>query len=202
MDAWEIGGPPPVEYRLFGLDKRLILPTLAILAVVIFWGGVVPAIDEAMDGDEFAPGTVLMLRGGVEFTPAAGWIPDGVPAPSNPAVTIFSDGVTFTISTGAFEGTPRELLDEIASSYSEFDTEGEPRTLSLNQGIPGIGTNIYGVDFSGVLFAFVADTAEDGRDTGIRVVVEGPLDIVPDDRVQDVAEMLASIRVDFEGANQ
>lgn len=52
---------PPVEHRLLGLDRRKILPSLGILAIVIFWSSVIPAIDEAMTSDEIEAGTVFEL---------------------------------------------------------------------------------------------------------------------------------------------
>ena len=199
---WELGGPPRVEDRLLGLNKHLILPTLAILAVAIFWSSVVPAIDEAITADEFEAGTVLELARGVEFSPAKGWLPDGVPVPNNPGFTVFRDGVTFTVSAGGFEGTPQELLDEVIAGYSDYDVTGDVYTLTLSSGIPGVAQEIFGVDFSGAVFAFVDDTPEgegiDSRDTGIKVVVEGPPEII-EDYTEDIGNMIASIRVVYGG---
>jgi hypothetical protein len=196
---WELGGPPPVEHRFMGLDKRLILPTLAILAIQIVLAGVIPAINEAIKADEFPPGTVLSLRGGVEFTPAQGWIPAGVPHPASPELTIFRDGVRFTIASGDFKGTSQELLDELISEYDdELKVAGDPRVFALSQGIQGAGTNISAYDSSGVLLAFVTQAPGSfgsDRNQAIRVQVKGPSEVVLNDYVQDIADMIASIRV-------
>src|SRR3954454_21754072 len=148
--------PPPVEHRLLGMDRRKFLPVLEVLALVIFWGGVIPAINEAIAGDEIEAGTVFDLTLGVSFAPAAGWLVDGVPAPSSPKLSVYDDGVKFTISSGAFVGTPDELLDTIRDLRDDFEVEGDQESLSTASGIPGSAVEIVGTNFNGGLFAFVA----------------------------------------------
>jgi hypothetical protein len=184
-----------------GLDRRLIVPTLAILVVQIILAGVIPVINDSVHSQEFAAGTVLALRGGVEFTPAPHWYADSVPHPSTPQVTIFHDGVRMTVATGNWKGTPQQLLDQVVSDYSgDFKVKGDPETFDLAQGFPGAGTNITTVNHTGVLFAFVTDKAAEepgagGRKVAVTVRVQAPVDTVQSNYTQDIADMIASIHV-------
>jgi len=190
-------GDPRIENRFLGMDKRLILPTLAILGLVIFWAGVIPAVNEAVEGDPLEPGTKLTVAFGVvEFTTAEGWRPSSAPVPSNPRLTLFKDGTTFTVAPGAWDGSPDELLDELED---EFDTavSGDRAAIVLPSGLDGVGVETTGYDKTGFLAAFVSDEEfpdAGGRGTGIRVEASSEFDFDSDDQ-QDVAEMLASMRV-------
>jgi len=203
---------PPVEHRLLGLDKRKILPTLAVLALVIFWSGVIPALDEAVDADEIEPGTEFsvggasMLGSKATFTPTPGWVVSGVPAPSSPLIELFDEGVSFTVTAGQFEGTPQELLDVIRDLHDEFGFEGDEREFSTTSGIPGSAVELVGLDEDGALFAMVQrdpDAADGATNTprstvsvGIQVIVEGPPDSI-EDHADAIGQMIASFDVEF-----
>jgi hypothetical protein len=189
-------GDPPIEHRFLGLDRRLIAPTLAILALVVFWGGFVPWLDETVEGDELEPGTVLTVAGAVELTPADGWRPDGVPLPSNATLTLFKDGVSFTLSPGAWDGTADELLDELIDEEDPL-IQGDRTQFTLATGPSGVGVDTSGPEQLGILAALVSDvqfSAADDRGTGIRVEATSEVDFDSEDQ-QDVADMLSSIRV-------
>jgi hypothetical protein len=197
MQAWQLGGPPPVEHRFLGLDRRYILPALAVLFLVLFWSAIVPAIDEAMSADEIPEGTVYTLAREVSFTPTPGWSLDGVALPATPAITMFKAGMTFDIRSGAFNGTPQDLLDVIRDTHNEFSVEGGVYPLQLSDGASGVAVQIFGTDFSGYLFAIVGPSSGDSRATGVQVVVQGPPNILPQ-HDDEIAQMVASIH--FGGA--
>lgn len=190
-------GDPRIENRFLGLDKRLIGPTLGILALVIFWGGVIPALNEAIEGDPLDPSMTLTVASVVEFEPAEGWRSAAAPVPSNPELTLFKDGVSFTVSPGAWNGTASELLDELEDEYDPTVTSDRIEG-TLPSGLMGVGVDITAGDETGFLSAWVSDeyfaTEEDGRIVGIRI--EATTDVGFDDQDQeDIAEMLATLRV-------
>jgi hypothetical protein len=197
---------PPVEHRFLGLDRRKIWATLGVLALVIFWGTVIPGINEAIDADEIEPGTVLSLKGltgaTMSFTPTPGWVVEGVPLPSEPTLSIFTDGITFAVSFGTFEGTPDELLDTVRALHDDFNFEGEPQAFSTASGIPGSAVELVEIDEDGALFAMVATNPDAAANpavagsVGIQVVVEGPPAAL-DDHTEDIGEMIASFTVEF-----
>lgn len=205
MPSTRDSAPPPVEHRLFGLDRRVLWPTIGVLLAVIFYGGVIPLIDESVSADEITAGTELTLGAkGVEvsFTPTPGWVISGVPAPSAPKLEIFEDGISFKVQVGVFEGTPEELLDDVRDLHDEFGIEGDPAPLTTTSGIPGVAVELTGIAQDGGLFALVAERPDDAPPSslvpsiGIQIIVEGPPAAL-DDHTEDIAEMIASFEADF-----
>lgn len=207
---WALEGPPPVEYRFLGLDRRLIWPTLGILLVQLFLAGVLPAINQSIDSEEFAPGTVLELskgNGDVTFVPADGWSPNEAPLPGKPSLTIFRDGVTFAISTGEFDGTPSQLMDELVNEYEgDFKVTGEPQSFTLADGLQGAGVTITTEENTGMVVGLVSDVTAGvanseggGRKLAVMVRVESPEGQDISGYLEDVAGMLASLRVTQSG---
>lgn len=189
-------GEPRIEHRLLGLDKRLIVPTLGVLALVIFWSSFVPWLDESIEGDPLEPGTVISLAGGVEFTPADGWNSDGAVFPGTNNLTVYKGGVTFTVTPGAWNGTPDELLDELIDEADPF-VKGDRLPATLPSGLDVVGIDTLGEDEEGILVAMVSDELWDGSDervTAISIEAHAPLDYSTDEQ-DDVAQMIASIRV-------
>ena len=197
MRAWDLG-QPAIEHRIFGLDRRLILPTLAVVAITLLLGKGLPFIDSMIPADEYDGNSVQAVHDLIEFIPAAGWIPDGVPAPSNPALTIFHEGASFTVAPGSWEGTVDELLDSILSTSREYQTKGDRRSFELPSGLQGVALHLFGIGEDGALFALVAPDSSgigaDDRGVGIRVVVRGPAELLPE-FAPDVAGMLRSFRL-------
>ncbi len=191
----------PVERRWLGLDRRTVWPAALVLAVAVWMIFVVPAIDRAVPvGRPVQPGEVLALRGGVQFTPAAGWtVTNGVAVgdpdrsgeyPTTAAVT--SRAVSFSVTTGNYTGSPMDLLTSIELA-SERVTAGRgpqaigyPRTTRTASGLEGVVTEVGDATSVGSIAAFVVEG------TGVEVVVDGPR-VVGTVPAEDVAEMLSSI---------
>jgi hypothetical protein len=146
-----------------------------------------PAIDEAISQDEIPAGTTASLSQGVTFSPARGWVYAGSPFPAAQSVKLFDDGVSFTVQSGRFDGTPRQLLAQVRGHEDDWTVRGDARTLRSGQGVPGVATEIFGADFSGALFAL----AREG--TGVTAIAEGPVSALAR-RTRDVGQMIASIR--------
>lgn len=189
MSMWDANAVPPVDNRWLGLDKRKIWPTLAILALVILWSGIVPTIDRHTPAAGLPAGTSVDLGNGVSFIPDADWTRDGVALPAAPSVTMYSAGTTFTIRAGRFDGTSTELLDQIVDVNRNVEVTGERRSIVVD-GVEGAAMETIELKHDGALFAFAADGA------GVQVVVEGNPDVIID-QTGDIAVMVSSIR--FEG---
>jgi hypothetical protein len=191
-EAGQLGQRVPVEHRVWGVfDRRYVPALLVVIAVALLWAVVMPAVDEAISQDEIAAGTVTTLTHDVSFSPAPGWVYDGVPVGSQTGVTVFSSGVRFTIQSGRFKGSAEQLLAQVSSHEDDYKVTGDVRSLQTGQNVPGAATQIYGHDFSGALFAFTQDGV------GVTAVADGPANLLGR-QTRDVAGMIASIR--FGGA--
>jgi len=183
MNAWNLGNPA-IEDRLFGMDRRLFIPTLAVVGITFLLGKVLPFIDHQIPAGEYQAGAVQKVHDLIQFSPAPGWMPDGVPAPSAPSLTIFKDGVSFTVAPGAWDGSADELLDSILETSRAYQTEGERRHFELPGGMHGVALELFGISEDGAVFALVApDTVgilPDERFIGVRIVVRGPADLLPE----------------------
>lgn len=197
MARWELASRPTVEHRVFGLDRRLLLPTLAVYLVVVLWAGVLPAIDEAVDADEIAPGTIYDI-GPARFTPTAGWILAVPPSPvgQSTAATVFKDGVSFTVKGGLWDGSAEELLTRVADDRNDFTVDGPSRTFTSSQGFDGVTRAINGTNFTGLLMAIV-----DGEGAGVEVTVTGPADVLHQ-QTEHVGQMIASIVFETAGGTE
>jgi len=201
MARWDLGRPP-IEQRWLGMDRRLILPTLGIFAVVILLAGVIPAIDESLDADELEPGETLTVSSQLDFEPVAGWFPGGPPMPSSPTLTIFKGGVTMTIRVGGWKGTSDELLDELLAE-SEYYEKGDRESFALPGGPKGSAIRIYGIETDGAMFAivdpstpFFLDQTESPRGVGIRISVVGPSEeLQRTEMAEDVGRMMRTMRL-------
>ncbi len=198
---WALDTPPPVEHRFLGLDKRLIRPTLGILLIQIILAGVLPAINDSIEAEEFASGTVLELNRGFTFVPADGWSSVEVPKPGAPTLTIFRDAVTFTISVGEFDGSPQDLLDELVEEYDgDFKVKGDPQVFALGEALRGAGVEITTEANSGMVVGLISEVeSPTGRVLAVTVRVESPQGEDISGYLEEVAAMLASIRVPQSG---
>jgi hypothetical protein len=113
---------PPVQRRLFGLGRRYLGPTLAVLLLVLFWTVAVPAFNESLEAGGLAPGTILAVGQGeaVSFAVDEGWLPPAPPFPNSPEVSIFKDGILFVVKAGAFDGPATvRRLSPLEQSFDE-----------------------------------------------------------------------------------
>lgn len=180
--------PVPVEYRLFGLDRRLIWPTVSVYLVVFLWSGVMPAINEAVHNKEVLAGTAYNV-GPVSFTPTQGWVITQTPSPvgSSSNAVVFKDGVTFSVKSGVWKGTAEELLNQIVKDQNEFLVEGKLVPVTTLQKVAGVAKRINGPDYTGLLLAYV-----DGKGQAVEVIVKGPA-ATSIQLQQPIADMIQSI---------
>lgn len=203
-------GPPPaapregfvpVERRFLGLDKRTILPAIAVLLLAMVFGGVLPAINSAVSFDqEVKAGDVITLGRGITFVPAVGWgIEKGtltsdqpISGAASPTATVVNGGVDFTVRTGPFRGTPDELLTIInrttkrIKKNSGFHVTSRRATVTTDQGEKGVAEGYTSTDNEGAMFAIVFGA------TGVQVTAIGPQGAVKRN-LRGVARMAASI---------
>jgi hypothetical protein len=201
VDTWV-----PVERRWFGLDRATIVPALVVLAFAAVLALVVPAVDHAVSGGtRVRAGDVVVLQGGVQFVPAAGWeLTDGIlrgeegRAGGSPTATVVDGPVSLAVRTGRFPGTPLELLEQIKKTTDELHGKhglhvtGDAAAVRTASGEHGVIARYRGTSADGALAAFVIDG------TGVEVVVTGPPGVSRDPS-QQVAAMITSVGAETEG---
>jgi hypothetical protein len=201
----------PVEHRVLGIDKRTIAPALLVLGLLVLLAFVVPAIDDAVPYDDpIVAGDVMDLVGGrLTFVPADGWnrvdgslVGEGaVEVPGSASVLTMED-ISVSITTGAFEGTPDELLDQInrvneaLKDPRGLGASGARQTVTTESGIVGVAETFTGVDQKGITAAFVVDV--DGTSVGVEVVVKGSVQSMSD-HFDEIVAMLDSIALGDRG---
>jgi hypothetical protein len=196
----------PVEHRVLGIDKRTIAPALVVLGLLILLAFVVPAIDDAVPYDDpIRAGDVMDLVGGrLTFVPAEGWnrvdgslVGEGsVEAPGSASLLTMED-ISVSITTGAFEGTPDELLDQINAVNEDLKdprglgASGARQTVTTDSGLVGVAETFTGLEQRGVTAAFVVDV--DGTSVGVEVVVKGSVESMSDhfDRIVAMLDSIA-----------
>ena len=195
----------PVERRVLGIDKRTILPSLAVLVFVLVLGVVLPNIDEAVAYDDpIVAGDVVDLVGGkLTFVPAVGWnridgslVGEGVPESVGSTTVLVTEDASVSITTGKFDGTPDELLDQINDLNEDLQdprglgTAGPREPITSATGLTGVAETFTGLDERGVTAAFVVDV--DGTSVGVQIVVRGSVDTITD-HLDEIATMLDTV---------
>jgi hypothetical protein len=195
----------PVEHRILGIDRRTIAPALAVLAFMVLMAVGLPALDESVDYDDpIVAGDVMDLVGGtLTFVPAEGWnrvdgslVGEGAAESVGSVSTVVIEDVTLSVTTGEFDGTPDELLDQVNELN---DTLQDPRGLgaagprqavTTPGGLTGVAETFTGLDQRGVTGAFVVDV--DGTSVGVEVVVKGSVESMAN-HFEEIIAMLDSM---------
>jgi hypothetical protein len=195
----------PVEYRFFGIDKRTIPFAAAAVAVWLLWTIVLPQIDERIAWDDpIRAGQRIQVTDDVTFAPAEGWgllsglrttdvTSSGLRAA--PQVALTNDGVSFYVKPGAWDGTPRALLDQVTrittteSGGDGFAVSTRPTTIQTASGLDGVLEGFRSPRVEGLIAAFVAG----GQ--GIEIQVVGPTAQL-NRHTDEIGRMLASFRLD------
>jgi hypothetical protein len=195
----------PVERRLFGIDKRTILPALAVLAFGMVLGVVLPSVNESVDYDDpiVAGDVVDLVDGTLTFVPAEGWnrvdgslVGEGVPESVGSKTVLVAEDASLSITTGTFDGTPDELLDQINDLNEDLQdprglgVAGPRQPITSDSGLTGVAETFTGLDERGVTAAFVVDV--DGTPVGVEVVVRGSVETISD-RLDEIAAMLDTV---------
>lgn len=195
----------PVEHRVLGIDRRTIAPSLSVLVFVVLMAVVLPALDGSVDYDDpIVAGDVMDLVGGtLTFVPAEGWnrvdgslVGEGGAESVGSVSTVVIEDVTLSVTTGEFDGTPEELLDQVNELN---DTLRDPRGLgaagprqevTTPGGLTGVAETFTGLDQRGVTGAFVVDV--DGTSVGVEVVVKGSVESMSE-HFEEITTMLDSM---------
>lgn len=191
----------PVEDRWLGMDRRALVPAVvvAVFGAIAFWG--LPAINGAIGVDDpVRAGDVIQLDTVATFAPAAGWNIESGLRQGDAATTgypkaaqLSRNGVTFSVVTDQFDGTPRALLSQIERTNSKLDEDsaitvtGRARTFTTVSGEHGVIAPFTSSSGVGLVAAFVFDG------TGVEVAAFGPTTI--DSSTQrDIVSMLESVQ--------
>ena len=197
----------PADERRFGLDRRTLVPTLAVFALVLVMSVVLPLINAAVPyHDIVKAGDVMEVEGDVTFVPEAGWgITSGVRAGhpplsgEYPATATVEDGaMKFTVRSGSFHGDAGTLLNQIETTSDALNrgrgvhVTGAPTTIVTNQGKQGAAVRVTGPHTAGLIAAFVFG------DRGVEAVATGPSDTGSEPSTA-VSRMISSISHAGEG---
>lgn len=195
----------PVERRILGIDRRTIAPSLAVLAFMLLMAVVLPSADDSVDYDDpIAAGDVMDLVGGeLTFVPAPGWnrvdgslVGEGAAESVGSVSAVVIEDVSVTVTTGEFDGTPDELLDQINDLNDQLQdprglgAAGPRQEVTTPSGLTGVAETFTGLDERGVTAAFVVDV--DGTSVGVQVVVRGSVESMGD-HLEEITTMLDSM---------
>jgi hypothetical protein len=199
------GGRVAVEHRFLGLDKRTLPLALAVAGVWLLWAVILPWVDGGVAWDDpIRPGDRVRLTDEASFAPATGWgLAGGLrtsdsPASgdkSTPSVTVQKDGISLVARQGAWDGTPRALLDQITkittteSAGEDFHLTTGTTTIQTASGETGVLEGFRSPRVEGLVAAFTFD----GQ--GVEIQVVGPPGQLAH-HAQEIGRMLASVRRD------
>ncbi len=184
----------PVDQRWLGLDRRTIAPALVLLVWAVLMGAVVPAVAESIPAKTIvvAPGDLIVLDGGIGFTPAPGWalvdgvLASGVPNAGPPSSVALTQGaVSIQVKTAKFTGTPAELLAKLRSNSVPTNRDSLQEVVT-DSGERGVATRLQAGTSDAILSTFVINGV------GVEVVVGGPANQAHGP-TSDVAGMIKSL---------
>ncbi len=191
----------PADERRFGLDRRTLRPTLAVLGLVFVMSVVLPVINATVPYHDIVRlGDVMQIEGDVTFVPEAGWgVTSGVRAGHAPisgqypaSATVEDGALKFTVRTGPFHGDADQLVDQIEATSDALNQgrgvhiTGVPATIVTASGKQGATVRVTGPHTAGLIAAFIFD----GR--GVEAVATGPTDAGPEPSAA-VLRMIGSI---------
>lgn len=191
----------PVERRWLGMDRKTLLPAavVVVLVALAMWG--LPALDRAVPVDDPAQAGDVVRVDDVEFDPAAGWsIDSGVLASDPPesggfpsTAEVSRDGFVFSVASDDFDGTPAELMAQLQKNNERLNDGtvidmGRVQTFQTAQGARGVIGRFTFTGGTGLVAAYVFD------DTGVEVVLTGPVETEDAQLEADVVSMIRSIR--------
>jgi hypothetical protein len=200
----------PADERVAGLDRRTIWPGAVLLIVWALWAHVMPWINEQIEVDNpIVAGDVVNLGfGEVTFVPAVGWqLESGVlltegneDAASVPSsARLSSDVVSYSASSGNWDGTAEELADQMIDVNENLelllakDEQGRVAVTNAD-GVPGEIVYIVGVDQAALITTFVFEREDDGSGApmtpfGVEIEVVGtPAKL--EELVEEIASMI------------
>lgn len=136
---------PPVEERWFGLERRTIAPTLAVLALALLLIYGLPALNAALPwNNETQAGDVLDLGEGATAVAPVGWqLESGSLVGGEPAGSVFllARGSTqISLQVVDFDGTAAAFLDQVqqARGSDPTRTQGPRSTVTSDSGLVGV----------------------------------------------------------------
>ena len=149
----------PADERRFGLDRRTLRPTLAVLGLVFVMSVVLPVINATVPYHDIVRlGDVMQIEGDVTFVPEAGWgVTSGVRAGHAPisgqypaSATVEDGALKFTVRTGPFHGDADQLVDQIEATSDALNQgrgvhiTGVPATIVTASGKQGATVRVTG----------------------------------------------------------
>lgn len=172
---------------------------LAVAAVLVALGVVLPAVDRSVDGGFVAlpAGAIVQVgaldgdqRRPVAFQVPAGWALDSGESSLSESVALVSGETSFQLNVVMVEGaTPQQLWDglrRIQEVGGHPPVTGTPVPVVTRQGVPGLAGSITFQRRTGTMAVFAAPML------GADVVVSGPPEEVAG-RGEEIGNMLGSV---------
>lgn len=195
-----------------GIDRRTVLPALAVLALAVVMSVVLPHIDGATTyRDQVRKGEVVQVADGITLVPAAGWqLASGAlvghtrsTVGSTASSELVKGSIAFYVQAAPFAGTASALLtrvnrisSDLHSARARASARSDRYAVRTRRGATGVGQDFFGVSRQGsvVTFVFRTPAGSQGRATseGVEIVVSGPASAISRHRKAVVA-MIRSI---------
>lgn len=205
----------PVDRRWLGLDKRTFKPALFVLAVVVAFVGVVPAINNAISWtNQTRAGDVINMGDGLTFAPPLGWdLTNGFKTTDKPANGVSATSSSAVLSNGAVQieakggtygGTADALVSQLNKNLtrnqgSEFKVDGTAVSTTTDSGITGVTEVFRSAAKEGQLAAFTFPKGGSlSSDVGLSFTITGPAGSLARYRAE-IDSMLRS--VDYKAAS-
>jgi hypothetical protein len=199
-----------------GIDRRTVGPALLVLALAVLMSVVLPWIDSRAEYQHpIQEGDIAQLADGITLVPTPGWdLASGALAGdtrssvgTTATTQLVSGGVTLSVHTAPFEGTPSELMAQVQEINADLaeargSTAATTRryTVTTRQGLDGVAENFVSPTMQGAVVAFVSDVPPAAGDAqgksiseGVEIVVSGPKGEIARHR-DDVVAMIESVR--------
>jgi hypothetical protein len=201
--------------RILGLDRRTIGPALLVLALAVWMGIGLPALDNSTSYQHpVRRGDVAELADGITVVPTPGWnLASGAlvghtrsPVGDTAQTDLVTGGVDFNVQAAPFAGSPSALLTRINRINADLEhargraamTTGRYQ-VTTRQGVVGVAEDFTGVTKQGSVVAFVFKSRPTSRTQGgptregVEILVSGPNAQIARQRDHIVA-MIRSIR--------
>ena len=169
----EAGNGTGTRRTASGLERRGLVATGVVLAIILFYAVLLPVVDAAvpLPGTHVEAGTVVNLAGRARFTPASGW-KKGSGSNARQGVYIVSNGgVEFRVAAIDSSDSARSLLTQFQDGLRKSNPGAvfsSATTFTTSRGLTGVWSSFTTVNAEGFEVAFSS------KGTGVVALAIGP----------------------------
>jgi hypothetical protein len=156
-----------------GLERRGLVGTGVVLAIILFYAVVLPLVDAAvpLPGTHVEAGTVVNLAGRARFTPASSWKKESGSKAGQGVFIVSNGGVEFRIAAFDTNEKDHALLTEFQASLRKSNPGAvfrDAATFTTSRGLTGVSSAFTTVNLEGF------ETAFSRNGTGVLALAIGP----------------------------